>query len=129
MIDELQQHMRKARRVLKSVERRAAEDDPDAVVSTAYYAMFHAACAVVLQRHGRLPKTHASLIGQFGLIVRDLDLEDRSSGTALNEAFDRRSIADYSVVIQLTRNQAMEARDQARAFIDYCRTLRARING
>ncbi|WP_428675597.1 HEPN domain-containing protein [Reyranella sp.] len=48
--------MRKARRLLKSVERRAAEDDPDAVVSTAYYAMFHAACAVVLQRHGRLPK-------------------------------------------------------------------------
>ena len=48
MIDEQQQHMRKAGRLLRSVELRAEADDPDAVVSTAYYAMFHAACAIVL---------------------------------------------------------------------------------
>ena len=96
MIDEQQQHMRKAGRLLRSVELRAEADDPDAVVSTAYYAMFHAACAIVLQRQGRLPKTHTSLIGQFGLIVRDLDAEGREFGAALNDAFDRRSKADYS---------------------------------
>jgi uncharacterized protein (UPF0332 family) len=48
MIDEQQQHMRKAGRLLRSVELRAEADDPDAVVSTTYYAMFHAACAIVL---------------------------------------------------------------------------------
>jgi uncharacterized protein (UPF0332 family) len=56
MMDEQQQHMRKAGRLLRSVELRAENDDPDAVASTAYYAMFHATCAIVLQRQGRLPK-------------------------------------------------------------------------
>jgi uncharacterized protein (UPF0332 family) len=63
------------------------------------------------------------LIGQFGLIVRDLDAEGREFGAALNDAFDRRSTADYSVVIQLTRAEATIARDRARAFIAYCRKL------
>ena len=128
MIDEQQRHMRKARRLLRSVEQRAEADDPDAVVSTAYYAMFHATCAIVLQRQGRLPKTHASLIGQFGLIVRDLDADGRAFGAALNEAFDRRSTADYSIVIQLTRAEAMKARDKARDFIGYCRKLQRNAN-
>lgn len=127
MIDERRQHMRKARRLLQSVGLRAATDDPDAVASTAYYAMFHAACAVVLQQQGRLPKTHTSLIGQFGLIVRDLDAEGRLCGTALNEAFDRRSTADYSIVIQLSRTDAMNARDAARTFIAYCQKLQRRM--
>jgi uncharacterized protein (UPF0332 family) len=63
MIDERQQHMRKASRLLRSVENRAASDEPDAVASTAYYAMYHAACAVLLWQDEPLPKTHSSLIG------------------------------------------------------------------
>ncbi len=63
MMDEQQQHhAQSSAALLRSVELRAESDDPDAVVSTAYYAMFHAACAVLLlQGRGRLPKTHSSL--------------------------------------------------------------------
>ena len=67
-----QKHMRKASRLLRSVQRRAASDEPETVISTSYYAMHHAACAVLLWKGEPLPKTHASLIGRFGLAVRDL---------------------------------------------------------
>jgi uncharacterized protein (UPF0332 family) len=121
MISERQLHMRKALRMLRSVEQRATSDLPEAVVSTAYYAMHHAACAVLLHREERLPKTHSTLIGRFGLIVRDLGPEARQAGAALNEAFDRRSTGDYSADIQLGRADAIAARDSARSFIAYCR--------
>jgi uncharacterized protein (UPF0332 family) len=68
------------------------------------------------------------LITQFGPIVRDLDAEERAFGSSLSEAFDRRSTADYSIVIQLTRAEAMKARDKARAFIAYCRKLQRNAN-
>jgi uncharacterized protein (UPF0332 family) len=123
MIDERQQHMRKASRLLRSVERRAPSDEPDAVASTAYYAMHHAACAVLLHHGETLPKTHSSLIGQFGLIVSDLGPEGRQAGAALHEAFELRSTGDYSAAIRLGRADAVAARDGARRFIAYCRTL------
>jgi HEPN domain-containing protein len=59
MNDERQLHMRKAMRLLRSVERRASSDEPEAVASTAYYAMHHAACAVLLHRGETPPKTHS----------------------------------------------------------------------
>ena len=112
----------KQRRLLRSVEQRAEADDPDAVVSTAYYAMFHAACAIVLQQQGRLPKTHTSLIGQFGLIVRDLDAEGREFGAALNDAFESRVRQPTTrSSSSSTRAEAMKASDKAREFIGYCR--------
>ena len=48
MTAELQQHIGKSLRLLHSVQARAETDEPDAVISTAYYAMHHAACAVLL---------------------------------------------------------------------------------
>jgi uncharacterized protein (UPF0332 family) len=123
MIDERQQHMRKASRLLRSVENRAESDEPDAVASTAYYAMYHAACAILLWYGEPVPKTHSSLIGRFGLAIRDLGPDARQSGASLHEAFGRRSTGDYAVRIQLGRTDALAARDSARAFVSYCRKL------
>jgi uncharacterized protein (UPF0332 family) len=123
MIDERQLHMRKASRLLRSVERRASSDEPDAIASTAYYAMHHAACAVLLHNGERLPKTHSSLIGRFGLLVRDLGPEGRQAGAALHEAFGLRFKGDYSADIELSRADAVALRDSARTFVAYCRAM------
>ena len=123
MTDERQRHMRKATRLLRSVETRAPSDEPDAVVSTAFYAMYHAACAVLLWHGESLPKTHSSLIGRFGLAVRDLGLDGREAGASLHQAFIRRATGDYAVEIRLGRADALAARDSARTFVDYCRSL------
>jgi uncharacterized protein (UPF0332 family) len=126
MNDEASQHMQRAARLLESVETRVDTDDPGAIASTAYYAMFHAACAVLLDRTGRLPKTHSSLIGQFGLTVRDLGVDGREAGASLHAAFNRRFTADYAVAVQLDRKDAMKARNDARFLIEYCRQLQRR---
>ena len=123
MSNERQLHMQKAVRLLHSVNKRAASDEPEAVVSTAYYAMHHAACAVLLHRGKTLPKTHSSLIGLFGLIVRDLGPESREAGAALHNAFETRSTGDYSAAVRLNRADAIAARDAAQSFVAYCRAL------
>ncbi|MPZ34049.1 MAG: HEPN domain-containing protein [Rhodospirillales bacterium] len=115
--------MQKAGRFLRSVNRRAPSDEPEAVASTAYYAMHHAACAVLLHHGKSLPKTHSSLIGLFGLVVRDLGPEGREAGAALHNAFETRSTGDYSAAVRLTRADAIAAREAAQSFVAYCRTL------
>jgi uncharacterized protein (UPF0332 family) len=123
MTAELQLHMSKALRLLQSVQARAESDEPDAVISTAYYAMHHAACAVLLWRGEKLPKTHASLIGRFGLVVRDLGEDGREAGASLHDAFARRTRGDYDAAALFDRNYALAARDQATRFVGYCRSL------
>jgi uncharacterized protein (UPF0332 family) len=88
---------------------------------------FIAACAVILQHEHRLPKTHSSLIGQFGLLVRDRGAEDREFGSMLHEAFNLRFVGDYSIEEEIGRTDATAARDQAPAFIAYCRKLQREI--
>jgi uncharacterized protein (UPF0332 family) len=85
--------------------------------------MYHAACAILLWYGEPVPKTHSSLIGRFGLAIRDLGPDARQSGASLHEAFGRRSTGDYAVRIQLGRTDALAARDSARAFVSYCRKL------
>jgi uncharacterized protein (UPF0332 family) len=50
-----------------------AEASPMAVIHSSYYAMFHAARAVLFKATGNAPKRHDGAIQQFGLLVRDLD--------------------------------------------------------
>ena len=123
MTDSRRQHMQKAARFLRSVQSRATSDEPDTVISTAYYAMHHAACAVLLWRGDPLPKTHASLISRFGLTVRDFGPEGREAGAALHEAFLRRTRGDYDVDVSFGRSDAIAARERAIKFVDYCRGL------
>jgi uncharacterized protein (UPF0332 family) len=127
MSNERQLHMQKAVRLLQSVNKRAASDEPEAVASTAYYAMHHAACAVLLHRGKTLPKTHSSLIGLFGLVVRDLGPESREAGAALHNAFETRSTGDYSAAVRLSRADAIAARDAAQSFVAYCRILQRKF--
>ena len=123
MNKEAQYHLRKAARFIRPVERRAESDEPETIVSTAYYAMFHAACAVVLEQEGRLPKTHSSLIGRFDLIVRDRASKDREFGATLHDAFELRAVGDYEIEARIGRVDALASRDKASEFIGYCRRL------
>ena len=66
-----------------------------AIIHSSYYAMFHAAPAVLFQVAGQAPKTHDQTIQQFGLLVRDLDDSLRAAGKAFNEVKDERNEADY----------------------------------
>ena len=70
-----------------------------AVIRSSYYAMFHAARAVLFKATGDAPKRHDRVIQQFGLRARDLDEAMRAAGRAFNAAKDVRNAADYDEAV------------------------------
>jgi uncharacterized protein (UPF0332 family) len=90
-----------------------------AIIHSSYYAMFHAARAVLFQATGSAPKTHDRTIQQFGLLVRDLDDALRAAGKAFNELKDERTAADYNDTVM---SSAQEAGDALRAAVDFLAT-------
>jgi uncharacterized protein (UPF0332 family) len=100
-----------------------ADASPMAVIHSSYYAMFHAARAVLFQATGNAPKRHDRAIQQFGLLIRDLDDALRAAGRAFNDAKDERTAADYDEAIVPSSE---EARDVMRAAIDFLAVSAAR---
>ena len=72
---------RKAAAHLREAVAQEAEASPMAVIHSSYYAMFHAAGAVLFQVAGDAPKRHDTVIQRFGLLARDLDEAMRAAGT------------------------------------------------
>ena len=96
---------------------------PESVIHLSYYAMLHAAVAVLIVRQGQAPKTHGSIIGQFSLLVKAEDERGRTLGRAFNRAEDRRLAADYADHATPTAAAASRTCTEAREFVDYCSQL------
>jgi uncharacterized protein (UPF0332 family) len=112
----------RAERFLAQAEEVAADKAPEAIIHLSYYAMLHAAAAVLVERIGRAPKTHGTIIGQFSNLTRTDEGLGRSSSRTFNHAQNIRLASDYGDE-NATASEAVETRDAARAFITYCRTL------
>lgn len=112
----------KADRFLAQLKLQSPDSAAEACIHLAYYAMLHAACAVLLNRTGDAPKTHAATISQFSRLVLADAEHGRKYGRAFNEAEKLRLVSDY----QDTPPTAAEAAGlQAMAvdFVAYCRSL------
>jgi uncharacterized protein (UPF0332 family) len=86
----------------------------------AYYAMFHAARAVLLRETGSAPKKHASVIGQFGHAIRERSAVLRQAGREFKEVEKSRIVADYDDAREISAKDAQDALSKARAFLDLC---------
>ena len=106
----------KAEAHLREAVAQNADASPMAVIHSGYYAMFHAARAVLFQATGSAPQRHDRTIQQFGLLVRDLDDALRAAGKAFNEVKDERTAADYDEAIVPSSE---DARDVLRAAVDF----------
>jgi uncharacterized protein (UPF0332 family) len=107
---------RKAEAHLREALAQNADASPMAVIHSAYYAMFHAARAVLFQAIGDAPQRHDRVIQQFGLLVRNLDDALRAAGKALNDAKDEQTDADYDEAIVPSPE---DAREVLRAAVDF----------
>lgn len=105
------------------VRARADVELPEIIAHAAYYAMHHAASAVLVGRNIPLPKTHSGLITRLAQLDRDTGLQAKADVARLSRALDRRLIADYDAVDTLTAEHARAARDDAVAFIAFCEKL------
>ncbi len=96
---------------------------PEGVIHLSYYAMFHGAAAVLLDRTGSAPKTHSAMIAQFGALARTAGADAQRLAHQFNRAGDRRLIADYNDVPVVTSDDAARLRDDAKEFVALCRQL------
>lgn len=116
-------HMVKAERLLRQAHLFDANEAPESVVHLAYYAMFHAATAVLLKQGNSTAVTHSGLIGAFGQFAKDRGEAVRQQGRSLNRAEDLRLLADYGISYQDLAESAARLREDALAFVDYCASV------
>lgn len=110
----------KAEAHLREAVAQDADSSPMALIHSSYYAMFHAARAVLFQAVGDAPKRHDRAIQQFGLLVRNLDEALRGAGRAFNEVKDERTDADYDEKLMPSPDEARAVLQTATEFLAVC---------
>lgn len=96
-------------------------------VNRAYYAMFHAANAILLTR-SIIVKTHTGLITQFGQAFILTGEIDKEYGRMLANAEELREKADYSVNSDITKEQAEYVLHDAGSFLKMVKSRLKTIN-
>ena len=71
------------------VEKRWQQELPEIVAHTAYYAMYHAAIALLAKRELSKPKTHSGLSARFSEYFRDVEPDGREQVRRLGRALER----------------------------------------
>ena len=117
---EVERRLRKAEDFVAKAFRIDVEDAPEAVVHLAYYAMYHAAVAALIEAHGEAPKKHGRVIAEYGRLVKDQGEARKDTGRAFNRAYDTRRIVDYDVSPGDLAADARELREAARTFVELC---------
>ena len=96
---------------------------PEATIHLAYYAMLHAAAAILLERTSEVPRTHSATIGQFSRLVAADGERGSTFGRAFNRAEELRLVADYEDRVVPTSDEAAQLQAIAADFVAYCRSL------
>jgi uncharacterized protein (UPF0332 family) len=113
--DAVQIELRAAREDLSDAEFVFAHDMPKRTTITAYYAMFHAARAMVMAR-GYVEKSHYCLLVGFRAFYGQ-DGEGRELARGIEQARVLRENADYHA--EFSRESAYAALDVARRFVRF----------
>ena len=90
-------------------------------LSRAYYATLHAAKAA-LYVHDVATTSHAAVRRMFGLHLIQRGAIEAKWASHLGEILDDRLAADYDVEAEFTAEEANDACQQARAFLDRIKT-------
>ncbi|PIT98160.1 MAG: HEPN domain-containing protein [Candidatus Andersenbacteria bacterium CG10_big_fil_rev_8_21_14_0_10_54_11] len=86
--------LRKAREVLAEAAHLQAAGYNEGAISRAYYAVYHAARAVLYQ-HGTAPITHRGVMSEFSRLVIKTSLVEPEYHQILQTARNERLAADY----------------------------------
>ena len=122
MTEEAQQHFRKAADCVEDSQILLDNDRLAAAVARAYYAMFHAATAVLVAK-GIKRSSHHGILSAFGEHLVKPGLIKQEFHLYLREAFELRQQTDYEPIVDIDVKQAKETLEQAVDFVDACRKL------
>jgi uncharacterized protein (UPF0332 family) len=91
-------------------------------VARAYYAMFHAATAVLLGEDIKR-SSHRGIISAFGEFLVKPGRIDEKFHQYFREAFDLRQQSDYEPIADITFDQTQQTIQRAREFVEACKNL------
>ena len=117
MNDEIQLFLERAREDWLFAENVYRTPYPQRAASPAYYAMFHAAEALLLSI-GIETKSHAATKAAFGKHFAKAGRLDSKFHRYLVDGFDARITADYDVTITVKLETVEEMIGQAREFVE-----------
>jgi uncharacterized protein (UPF0332 family) len=120
--EDVQLHLREADNCLAEAGLLLASSFPGAGVSRAYYAMFHAATAALLQQ-GIKRRSHQGIIAAFGQTFVKPGIIDARFHKYFTKAFSLRQESDYSPLARLVDETAQEVLGWARELVIVCRKL------
>ncbi len=109
--------MSKAEEKLQAANTLLKEDFIDDAISRAYYAIFHAASAVLLSE-GITVESHSALKTMFGLRFIKAGKIDKKYAKYLSKLKDERENGDYDIFTSFEREDAVEAIEEAKAFVE-----------
>jgi uncharacterized protein (UPF0332 family) len=120
LTDDAALHLAKAKELLRQAQLLDPGETPEPVIHISYYAMFHAAVAVLSVQMATTPTKHRGVILHFNRVTKDMGDDARAAAKALQVAFDRRLLADYGVIAAKLSLDAVETRAAASRFLDLC---------
>ena len=91
-------------------------------IGRSYYAMFHAATAVLLLK-GIERSSHHGILAAFGEFLVKPGLIESRFHAYIREAFLLRNECDYLSMSSASKSQAQEILAQAKEFVQTCRQL------
>lgn len=122
MNEEVRLHLERADDCIKDAELLLSAHRYSAAVGRGYYAMFHAATAVLLKRDIKR-HSHQGLISAFGQFMVKTGKVDPRFHKYISEAFDLRQESDYQPLVEIKEQQASKVLERAREFVEVCRKL------
>jgi len=122
MNQEVQERFEKAAECIEDAQLLFKSNRFAATVNRAYYAMFHAATAVLLTKDVKR-SSHSGIISAFGEFFAATDIIDPVHHKYFREAFDLRQESDYEAHIETSRIEAQKMLNRAMDFADACRKI------
>ncbi len=122
MTEEVRLHLERADDCIKDAEVLLDAHRLAAAAGRAYYAMFHAATALLLDK-GVQRTSHSAIISAFGQFIVKKNLVEAKLHQFFREAFDLRQQSDYEPVIDITYPQVQETIKRAKEFVETCRKI------
>jgi uncharacterized protein (UPF0332 family) len=107
----------KARRAVENAKAQVERGDHDFAVSRAYYAMFYAAEAALLEKDLSFSK-HSAVIAAFGLHFVRTGLVPAEFQRYLTEGQAARNVSDYDIGPEVTSAEAAEQIKRAAKFAE-----------
>lgn len=120
-------YLDKAREDLDDARKIAAIGLAKVAARCAYYAVFHAAEALIVERAGKIVKTHSGVRAEFARLAKETPEIDRSLPKFLAKAYIYKEISDYGarLGVDVAMADANDAIASATCFVDCIAALLA----